>query len=139
MYSTYTIDSVAYKSPHAVHLTNSCRCRAQRCRNAMRPKSTNGEHWRLFSRLTVPALMRTGLLRKCSATAIILLRENVEMVSKWRHYMYRTNVWLTLFRLTVVTVHVPVTCDAEDTVSLDGIAPVVGVPASRFRLVLSAV
>lgn len=36
-------------------------------------------------------------------------------------------------------VQLPVTCDADETASFEGIAPAVGAPASLFRLVLSVV
>lgn len=39
----------------------------------------------------------------------------------------------------MVTVHVPVKCDADDTASFVGIPAIVGVPASLFLLALSVV
>lgn len=46
---------------------------------------------------------------------------------------------LTSVRRITFVVQVPLTCVADETASFDGIPPVVGAPASLFRLVLSVV
>lgn len=48
-------------------------------------------------------------------------------------------VELTSVRRIAFVVQVPVTCEADDTANFEGIPPVVGAPASLFRLVLSEV
>lgn len=83
---------------------------------------------------SVPLLNRRKINEKKIDFVVVFLFHLADLILD-----HIKNDKLTSFLFTVVTVHVPVKCDADDTASFVGIPAIVGVPASLFLLALSVV